>query len=317
MFVNTPTSSTPTYAWSPGTYDYYPVFGNAGDDTLIVMLSNGNPLPSVALTFDGGAGADRVVVVPIGFSDGSATLVSGGVIPGGATGPRINYSAVESISSVFDSSAAPAAPVSGLSVYSAAGLVLRISAPQHLDSLKLDGNAVVTPGGDNTVYTRSLDMLGGTQLDLGDNDLIVDYGGASPLGSWTGSSYSGLSGLVASGRDGGWWDGLGINSAAARADPNTSLAVAEASAVLQLNQGQTALFSGEAVDSTCVLIKYTYTGDVNLDGRDNIDDYGPIDSNQSLLGGNYGGGDINFDGRVNIDDLSLLDAVIGVQGPIL
>jgi hypothetical protein len=56
----------------------------------------------------------------------------------------------------------------------------------------------------------------GSQLDLTNNDLIVDYSGASPIGSFNGTTYTGLTGLVVSGRQSLAWNGSGIVSSAAR-----------------------------------------------------------------------------------------------------
>ena len=55
----------------------------------------------------------------------------------------------------------------------------------------------------------------------------------------------------------------------------------EAFDVLNLHGSDTALFSGFTVDSTTVLIKFTYTGDSDLDGDIDADDYAHIDAGYS------------------------------------
>ena len=159
-------------------------------------------------------------------------------------------------------------------------------------------------------------MVSGTQFDLADNDLIVDYDVASPAGTWNGSnSYTGLTGLIAAGRQQLGWNGNGIVSSAARVNSSvTTLGVAEASDALQLGLGQSGVFSGETVDSTAILIKYTYLGDLNLDGRDNIDDYGIIDGAIGRGFTGYYHGDVNYDGKIDIDDMATLDVTIAMQG---
>ena len=58
----------------------------------------------------------------------------------------------------------------------------------------------------------------------------------------------------------------------------TTLAVAEAKDVLFITGSQTALWNGVAVDATTVIVKYTYAGDLNLDGLIDGADYGVIDN---------------------------------------
>jgi hypothetical protein len=53
-----------------------------------------------------------------------------------------------------------------------------------------------------------------------------------------------------------------------------TLGVAEAREALGITGSQTATFTVQAVDSTSVLVKFTWGGDATLDGKINIDDYG-------------------------------------------
>jgi len=55
---------------------------------------------------------------------------------------------------------------------------------------------------------------------------------------------------------------------------------------LGLAGSQNGLFSGQTVDATTILVKYTYRGDANLDGSLDIDDYTAIDSNLGQGAGN-------------------------------
>src|SRR5207253_3502097 len=142
-----------------------------------------------------------------------------------------------------------------------------------------------------------LSVLGSGKLDLADNDLILNYSGTSPVGTWTGTAYSDVTGLLQSGYAAGPWNGPGIDTSSAT--NITGLAVAEASESLHISGNQTALFDGETVDATAVLVKYTYTGDATLDGRLNVDDYGRIDFNVAFNGSVFGyyNGDFTFDGK--------------------
>jgi hypothetical protein len=66
-------------------------------------------------------------------------------------------------------------------------------------------------------------------------------------------------------------------------------------------------------------VKYTYSGDIDLNGEINGDDYFFIDSNVVNSGSVFGydAGDINFDGEINGDDYFWLDSQITSQGPPL
>ena len=67
-------------------------------------------------------------------------------------------------------------------------------------------------------------------------------------------------------------------------------------------------FHGESVDGTAVLVKYTFAGDANLDGKINGDDYFAIDSGYAAHASGYANGDFNYDGRIDADDYFLIDA---------
>jgi hypothetical protein len=145
---------------------------------------------------------------------------------------------------------------------------------------------------------------GNGSLDLGQNDLLIDYADMGPLETWDGTGYTGASGLIASGR---------LVSSAAGA--TTTLAAAEAADVLALQTSQTANWGGQVADATSVLVRFTYAGDATLDGVINIDDYGRIDANVAQSGSVWGwfNGDFNADGLINIDDYGIIDGNIGAQ----
>ena len=79
--------------------------------------------------------------------------------------------------------------------------------------------------------------------------------------------------------------------------------------------------TGQAVDATSVLVKYTYGGDANLDGTLNGDDYFQIDSHSNQSGSVFGyfNGDFNLDGEINGDDYFIIDSNwnAGSTGPVL
>lgn len=122
--------------------------------------------------------------------------------------------------------------------------------------------------------------------------MIVDYVMSSPL--------SRIQGYLASGYNGGAWNGLGIDSSAADSLTH-ALGVADNS-VLHLST-----FGGLSVSANAVLIKFTWYGDANLDGMVTAQDLGMLATNwQQPTNGAWTGGDFNYDGRVDIRDLYLL-----------
>jgi hypothetical protein len=178
------------------------------------------------------------------------------------------------------------------------------------------GLVQVLPNGLSAGTSRvaALAISSGARLDLSDNKLITQ----SAIGSWTGSGYTGVTGLVQSGQNGGGWSGnTGIITSQTMATSTnlTSIGIAWGSEVIPNSLTETALWSGQTITGTDTLVMYTYGGDANLDGKINIDDYVRID--QGVAGGltGWSNGDFNYDGKINVDDYSqFIDANIANQG---
>jgi hypothetical protein len=165
------------------------------------------------------------------------------------------------------------------------GKSVNLSASATLASLTLTGGASLTvaSNGSRVLRASTLFIDGNSKLNLNDNDVILDYPGASPIGSWNGSAYTGVTGMIQSGQ---------ITSSAG---PLTRLGVGEV--------------AGD------VLVKYTYAGDANLDGKINILDYTRIDAGISAHLNGWSNGDFNYDGKINIEDYVIIDQNIRTQGP--
>jgi len=198
----------------------------------------------------------------------------------------------------------------------AGGTTATFNATQHLASLSIGPNALATmsSNGSRVLVTDALAVNPTGKLDLRDNDLIVRAG---TLGTWNGSAYTGLTALVASGRASGAWNGPGITTSTATASSHTGLAIARAGDIRQLVGGVTT-FDGETVDGNAILVKYTYTGDANLNGVVNYDDLAALDANFNTPGANgYAFGDFDLNGKLNGDDYAIVDSTMNVQGGIL
>jgi hypothetical protein len=144
--------------------------------------------------------------------------------------------------------------------------------------------------------------------DIENGKLVVDYTGASPVAS--------IRKYLASGHAAGAWNGPGLQSskAADNSAHNTALGYAEASQIFGVGGG---VFAGVAVDDSAVLVKYTYYGDTDLNGKINFDDYVRTDNgfNNHLSG--WFNGDFNYNGVVNFDDYVLLDLAFNTQSGTL
>ena len=159
---------------------------------------------------------------------------------------------------------------------------------------------------DGVSKVASLAIDGGGQLDLTNNKLIVTSGS---VGSWNGSNYDGISGLIKSGRNGGTWDGSGIV---------TSMTDAGVSSGLTMLAVATAGDCWQEFVWRAIGFVVRCAGDVHVRGRC---EFGWADQRGRLLSDRFAlqqlpangaksfiNGDFNYDGQINGDDYALIDA---------
>jgi hypothetical protein len=180
---------------------------------------------------------------------------------------------------------------------------LTINSTQHLAALTVRSTqATISAGGNKLVATKSLNVTAFSTLDVADNAIVIDYDGDSPLPT--------LSAQIASAYHGGAWDGTDgfastiTSSSAAAASGSahpTALGYAEASAL------GISSFEGEPADSSTAIIRYTFSGDANLDGRVNALDFNALATNFGGSGSEvWDQGDFNYDGSVNTSDFTMM-----------
>jgi autotransporter-associated beta strand protein len=181
-------------------------------------------------------------------------------------------------------------------------------------SIETGGSVIASGlGSDTALKISTLNITGGF-LDVQNTGLDIT---STPLATVTAN--------LAAGYNGGNWNGTAgaIISSNAAADTThlTALGV-----ILNDNGSGTPLYgSGGKLASTFdgvtpadgdVLVKYTYYGDTNLDGKVDGTDYGRIDagalSHGSLTG--WYNGDFNYDGVINGSDYTLIDNSYNMQG---
>jgi hypothetical protein len=137
--------------------------------------------------------------------------------------------------------------------------------------------------------TNNLTIGPGGKLDLSNNAMIINYAGQS-------DPISNIRSYLESGYNNGAWNGIGIISTAAAANPNHNTAIGYADSA-----------DSQGVNTMPNSIELTYTlyGDANLDHQVNSADL------QILLAflnrtGSWDQGDFNYDGQVNSADLQAL-----------
>jgi len=174
-------------------------------------------------------------------------------------------------------------------------------------SVTVSSGAILELAQTPTVVLRTGSIGAGGEVHVKDNQLIVT---AQGVGTFDGSTYTGVSGAIRTGRNSGAWNGNGIMTSA---PTGTLHALGVATAAQTGRTGKT--FGGVTVSATDTLVMYTYAGDANLDGKINVDDYGRVDLNVNISNASgWFNGDFNYDGKVNVDDYGIIDFNVGVQG---
>jgi autotransporter-associated beta strand protein len=171
--------------------------------------------------------------------------------------------------------------------------------------LTVSGLVRVRPNGTATSASRLTDLsfTGNGTLDLNDNDLIIDYAATGPnpmvkLQNWVLQGYA----------DSPTAGKTGIISTTGQSAGNTMLALFD-NAITGLPS-----FDGQTVDATTIIGKYTYQGDINLDGQVDGSDLSIVFSNLGATvqpGNAWLLGDTNIDGIITPDDLMAIDANFG------
>jgi subtilisin family serine protease len=148
---------------------------------------------------------------------------------------------------------------------------------QSLKSLSISGSASVSMSGaaGQLLDVGALSVSGGGRLDLADHQLRITYSGPSPLAQ--------VGGWIASGYNGGLWNGNGIRTSLA--SPSAGL--------------------GYLDNGSAIIVKPATYGDADLSGLVGMSDLG------ALLGsygqsGHWQNGDFNYDGVIDFADLGIL-----------
>lgn len=289
-----------------------------GSDSLTIDFSNGNPLPSGGLRYDGGAGSAGNTLHLIGTAGNDIISIQ----PSQAlfNGIPIALFNVDSIitdtaggndtlsfnGGTFSFHAGSPIGAPGPAVILGTGSAITLDASSSLASLAISNSSRLTlkSGGKTVLRTAALVLGNAATLDIGDNAMVVQSDAANRL-----SVLAAVSARIGAARGVGQWTGFGITSTAAAADAKRFTGLA---AVLN-DRGDglpfLAALAGEAVDANAVIVKYTLIGDMDLSGTVDADDYFLIDRGfrRGLPG--YQNGDLDYSGSIDSDDFALLDRV--------
>jgi hypothetical protein len=189
-----------------------------------------------------------------------------------------------------------------------------ITASAILDTLTVPISTTLSTAHTQPVLLAAQNLSITGTLDLANNDLVIDYTGASPLSTIRQYLLNGRGNSDAFGAT--WTGSSGITSStAANGDPVFTEAIGYAENS-DLFFGSFSTFDGQTVDSSSILIRYTRGADANLDGTVDGTDLGLLSNNYGSPGGWYQA-DFNYDGNVDGSDLDELASTYDWTAPPL
>jgi hypothetical protein len=256
----------------------------AGNNTVSIDYTNGDPLPASGLDLVGTGGQTKLVVVGKAAAD---TIK--------LAGPATRLAA------------AAGADAAALSIQLAADTALSIDTSMRLASLTLGAAAVANlppapSGGPNVLVLKKLIADETARLDLTNNALVIDYDTATELPA--------VQRLVTKGYNapGPRWGGTGITSSSAASDPGAAVGYAEASDVLSSTGGS---FLGQNVDGTAALVRYTRSADADLNGTVDNADFARLYGHYGQSPATWSQGDFDYDANVTFADFQRLELNFG------
>ncbi|MGA2440140.1 MAG: PEP-CTERM sorting domain-containing protein, partial [Tepidisphaeraceae bacterium] len=213
-------------------------------------------------TFNVATGATLVIAAPITIDSGDSITQTGG--------GTVTYQSI-------------------VNVQSGASVAFGSSATINALNISSDSKASVRSGTGSVLKVSNLSMSG--TLDLADNALEVDYGGG-------GSPIDGIKAEIYAGYNRGLWNGIGITSSAARADPSK----------YGIGYADGNLDFGTAAQPGEIIVKFALLGDTNLDGTVDFGDLLTVADHYGTTNNDWADGNFTYDpsGLVDVEDLLAL-----------
>ena len=270
----------------------------AGSNHIILDFTAGSPIPAGGLFVTSADGND--LLQTIGDAPGSSIEVSSTAMTFGDT--TVTYTGIERI--------ALSLPVASTTLNVSGGAV-ELDAPRLLAALNISGagHVALTEVAGQVLRTQTLTMADNSVLDLAGNAMVVSTGILAEVTAW-----------LASGRTTNpatRWQGAGIASSTAAMPANANKTLA---ALLNDDGHGNAIrldMNGNPVARGDILVKYTWTGDANLDGQVDSADYFHLDMGFLKGGVRYQNGDFEYGGTVDGDDYFLMDMAFLSQTAVL
>jgi hypothetical protein len=271
------------YAGSTGQYVLNNGTLQVSDAEVIGVLGNGSFQQNGGNNYINGA----LVIAPGGEGTGSYNLQNGQLYAGSARNDG----------QIFQTGGfAQLGPLTGtgnttVGNSSGALAMLTISGLQQ-SSLAINSTGTVRLTGGTNNWVNSLPVFGSGHLDMTSSQLLINYTATDPA--------SIIRNYVISGYNGGAWNGPGISSSFAAANPGYALGYAD---------GASGVVAG--LPSGQIEIKCTLYGDANLDGVVNGTDFALLAANFGTSANEWAQGDFDYDGIVNGSDFGDLAANFG------
>ncbi len=274
----------------------------------------------------------------------STTLVNGAPVPINGTSGNWRFGTISLFALNYPAWLSPSAITSGAAVWNTNTQVLNVtgsatiigdpalSGDSPLINVSASGNLLVDSEAIRSVHIGGLNVSGSgivtvsptTTTDI----LVVAQGGAFNLASGTTFDLKNnfldlqASNVTAGGTIVSNLDTLLNNqqlfSSTANSDSThlTELGVMDNNGAYNGAAGSLGTFAGTMPGTYDVLMRYTYFGDANLDGRVDGSDYSLVDNAAlSGLAGAPGAVDFNHDGLIDGSDYTLIDNAFNTQGP--
>ncbi|HEY1686064.1 MAG TPA: dockerin type I repeat-containing protein [Tepidisphaeraceae bacterium] len=264
---------------------------------------------TATLTLAENGGGTNPITGAAGFSPASVQVTAGNHT---ISAPVMLASTTEfsAVSGASISLSGPVTAASGIALIANGGGNTSIqpasaTALQGLSGITVSGGSKLTLSASHAAITTTAFSIDATStLDLTNNDLIVDYApnASNPTGTDT-TTGPAVVAAVQSAYSAGQWNGVGITSSQASLTGGKTLAVVDNESLV------TPLTSvdGVTLDASSVVVKYTWYGDLDLDGTVSNSDLATITANAGMTNVGWSGGDLNYDGKVNADDVSLFE----------
>jgi autotransporter-associated beta strand protein len=258
---------------------------------------------TAAMQIDALTGAGNFLGGYFGNSGGGLSTVTIGVAGGSGTfsgslqdnpGARLGITKTGSGTETFTGSNS----YSGGTIVNGGTLVIGTAAAQPNSTVSIGSTGKLQlASGIGGITLQSLSIIGSGVLDLTNNHMFIDYAPGTRA-----TADATIRGYLISGRAGGTWTGVGINSSTAALPANVKYGIGYADGADGIAKG---LSSGQ------IEIKYTLLGDADLDGAVTGSDFTDLVGNLGKSGRTWDQGDFDYDGSVTGSDFTALVGNLG------